>query len=129
MKNFDLSLLFARIGLGICLFMHGFSKILHGVDNVKAILIKSGLPGFFGYFAYIGEFIAPLMIILGLYSRIGAVLVLGTCITILYSFYGFSNLFQLEQNGGFNAEIVYLYISIASCLLFSGSGKYAVKRD
>ncbi len=46
MKNVDLGLLFLRLGLGICLFMHGFGKILHGVGGVKSILIDAGLPSF-----------------------------------------------------------------------------------
>ena len=51
MKNFDLGILFARLGLGICLFMHGFAKILHGLGGVKGILVKAGLPEFMAYFA------------------------------------------------------------------------------
>ena len=97
MKNFDLGILFARLGLGICLFMHGFAKILHGIGGVKSILIKAGLPEFIVYFTYFGEVIAPLMIILGVFSRIGGVLVVGTSLTILYAYYGFSNLFELTN--------------------------------
>ena len=44
MKKFDLGILFVRLGLGICLFMRGFAKILHGVGGVKGILAKAGLP-------------------------------------------------------------------------------------
>ena len=72
MKNFDLGILFVRLGLGICLFMRGFAKILHGVGGVKGILAKAGLPEIMAYCSYIGEVVAPIMIILGIFSRIGA---------------------------------------------------------
>jgi doxX len=59
MKNVDLGLLFLRLGLGICLFMHGFGKILHGVGGVKSILVDAGLPGFLAYFAYLERGFSP----------------------------------------------------------------------
>ena len=59
MKNVNLGLLFIRLGLGICLFMHGFGKILHGLSGVKGILVNAGLPGFLAYFSYLGEVLAP----------------------------------------------------------------------
>ncbi|MCD8213275.1 MAG: DoxX family protein [Campylobacter sp.] len=129
MKNQDLGLLFIRFGLGICLFMHGFAKILHGVGGVKSILAQAGLPEFLAYFAYLGEVVAPLMIAFGIFSRIGSLLVIATSFTILYSFNGLGNLFALTTVGGFKAELLYLYIAISLCLLFTGSGKYAVVKD
>ena len=129
MKNVDLGLLFLRLGLGICLFMHGFGKILHGVGDVKSILVSAGLPGFLAYFAYLSEVLAPIMIAVGFYSRIGAALVFGSSLVILYSSYGLSNLLGLANASGFKAELVYLYITISLCIISSGSGKYAIKQD
>ena len=129
MKNVDLGLLFLRLGLGICLFMHGFGKILHGVGGVKNILVGAGLPGFLAYFAYLGEVLAPTMFAVGFYSRVGAALVLGSSLVILYSFYGLSNLLELTNVNGFKAELIYLYIAISLCIISSGSGKYAIKQD
>ena len=57
MKNFDLGILFARLGLGVCFFMHGFAKILHGIGGVKSILTKAGLPEVIAYGSYVGEVI------------------------------------------------------------------------
>lgn len=127
-KNFDLGLLFARLGLGICLIMHGVHKISQGIEGVKAALANHGIPEFIAYLAYIGEFVAPILLILGVFSRIGAVLVLGTVGFILYVAH-FPNLFELTQYGGFAAEIVFLYSAIALCILCCGSGKYAIKAD
>lgn len=129
MKNFDLGILFARLGLGVCLFMHGFAKILHGIGGVKSILTKAGLPEVMAYGSYIGEVVAPIMIILGIFSRIGALLVIGTSLTIMYAYHGLGNLLDLASTGGFKAEILYLYIALSLCIIFSGSGKYAIRKD
>jgi SRC kinase associated phosphoprotein 2 len=129
MKNFDLGILFVRLGLGICLFMRGFAKILHGVGGVKDILAKAGLPEIMAYSSYIGEVVALIMIILGIFSRIGALLITGTSLTIMCAYHGLGNLLELTNVGGFKAEILYLYIALSPCVIFSGSGKYAIKKD
>ena len=129
MKNFDLGILFVRLGLGVCLFMHGFAKILHGVGGVKSILTKAGLPEIMAYGSYVGEIIAPIMIILGIFSRIGALLVIGTSLTIMYAYHGLGNLLELANVGGFKAEILYLYIALSLCVIFNGSGKHAIRKD
>ena len=124
MKNFDLGILFARLGLGVCLFMHGFAKILHGIGGVKSILTKAGLPEVMAYGFYVGEVVAPIMIILGIFSRIGTLLVM-----IMYAYHGLGNLLDLASTGGFKAEILYLYITLSLCIIFNGSGKYAIRKD
>ncbi len=129
MKNFDLGILFARLGLGVCLFMHGFAKILHGIGGVKSILTKAGLPEVMAYGSYVGEVVAPIMIILGIFSRIGALLITGTSLTIMYVYCWLGNLLELTNVGGFKAEILYLYIALSLCIIFNGSGKYAIRKD
>ena len=121
--------MFARLGLGVCLFMHGFAKILHGIGGVKSILTKADLPEIMAYGSYVGEVIAPIMIILGIFSRIGALLVIGTSLTIMYAYHGLGNLLELTNAGGFKAEILYLYIALSLCVIFNGSGKYAIRKD
>ena len=116
-------------GLVSVFFMHGFAKILHGIGGVKSILTKAGLPEIVAYGSYIGEVVAPIMIILGIFSRIGALLVIGTSLTIMYAYHGLGNLLELTNAGGFKAEILYLYITLSLCIIFSGSGKYAIRKD
>ena len=69
------------------------------------------------------------MIILGIFSRIGALLVIGTSLTIIYAYHGLGNLLELANVGGFKAEILYLYIALSLCIIFNGSGKYAIRKD
>lgn len=127
-KNIDLGLIFLRIGLGVMLLMHGIAKIINGISGVKTLLAKAGLFENLAYLVYVGEVLAPIMIILGLFTRFASFIVLVNCGFILYLFYGF-NLFSLTSSGGFKAEIVYLYIFICLCLLLCGGGRYALNRS
>lgn len=110
MKNFDLGILFARLGLGVCLFMHGFAKILHGIGGVKSILTKAGLPEIVAYDSYIGEVVAPIMIILGIFSRIGALLVIGTSLTIMYAYHGLGIYLSLQTSAALRLKF-YIFTS------------------
>ncbi|WP_423902923.1 hypothetical protein [Campylobacter showae] len=47
----------------------------------------------------------------------------------MYAYHGLGNLLELTNAGGFKAEILYLYIALSPCVIFSGSGKYAIKKD
>ena len=123
----NFGLLVVRLTLGVCLFMHGVAKIMNGVSDVKSMLVAKNIPEFVAYGVYLGEIVAPVMIILGLFCRIGALLVLGLSGIILYVAY--PDLTAMNSHGGFAAEILYLYIGISLCILACGSGKFAVKQD
>ncbi|MBR8462638.1 DoxX family protein [Campylobacter sp. faydin G-24] len=127
LKNSDLGLLLLRLGLGICLFIHGFAKLTGGISFVRSMVVGAGLPEILSYGVYIGEVVAPLALIIGFYSRISSAIIAINSIVILYVAH--PNLLALTQYGGFKAEILYLYIAMALCLVFMGSGKYAVARD
>ncbi|MDA3076801.1 DoxX family protein [Campylobacter sp. JMF_04 NA10] len=127
-KSFpNFGLLMLRLTLGVCLFMHGVAKIMNGVGGIKGMLGAKGLPEFIAYGVYLGEIVAPVMIILGLFCRIGALLVLGLCGIILYVAY--PDLTAMSSHGGFTAEILYLYIGISLCLLVCGGGRFAIVKD
>ena len=127
MININFGLLFIRLGLGICLLMHGIAKISNGVDGIKAMIAARGIPDLVAYGVYLGEVVAPVMVILGIFCRIGALLIAGTCAMILYVIP--ASLGALTGLGGFEAEIVYLYLSSAICLIICGGGEFVLIRD
>ncbi|WP_169754908.1 DoxX family protein [Campylobacter curvus] len=127
MKNQDLGLLFVRLGLGICLFMHGFAKLTGGIGFIKSMVASAGMPEFFAYGVYITEVLAPLMLIIGFYSRVAAAIIAANALFIVYLAH--PNFLALTGHGGFEAEILYLYMAMALCTIFCGSGKYAIKAD
>ena len=127
MININFGLLFIRLGLGVCLLMHGIFKLTHGIDGVKSMLAARGIPDLVAYGAYVGEVLAPAMIIIGVFCRIGALLVIANVLMIIYVLH--TPLGALTGVGGFELEIVYLYLSAAICLVICGGGEFVLIRD
>jgi putative oxidoreductase len=80
----DTAKLVLRVALAVLLLFHGISKVIGGVGFVTGALTKMGLPAAFGYLVYIGEVVAPLMILLGIWTRAAAlVVVINMIVAIL----------------------------------------------
>jgi putative oxidoreductase len=68
----DIGRLILRVALGVLVLLHGIHKLQDGVGGIAGLLNNAGLPGILAYGAYLGEVIAPILVILGFYSRTGA---------------------------------------------------------
>lgn len=66
---------FARIVLGLLILLHGIAKLRHGLGPIEEMVAAHGMPSFVAYGVLVGEVVAPLMLLLGLYARIGALLI------------------------------------------------------
>ena len=75
--------LILRVTLGFLILLHGIGKLMHGIDWLDGALTAAGLPTFFKYGVYVGEIVAPLLVIAGYYSRIGAWLI---AVNMLFAF-------------------------------------------
>jgi putative oxidoreductase len=122
----DIGKLILRLTLGGLLLLHGFHKILDGVEPVRAMLADYHLPDFLIYGVYIGEVAAPVLIILGIFARIGALLVVVDLIVAIV-LARMPELLKIDaQTGGYalEAETFFLFGSVAIALL--GAGRYSL---
>jgi uncharacterized membrane protein YphA (DoxX/SURF4 family) len=71
----DLGKLLLRLTLGVLTLLHGIAKISAGVGGIAGMLGKAGLPTVLAYGVYAGEVIAPLLLIIGLWTRPAALVV------------------------------------------------------
>jgi putative oxidoreductase len=119
-----------RLTLGILMLFHGVHKILHpsSLDFIGKQLASINLPQALAYGAYLGEVIAPLMIILGVFSRFGALLVLGNMIFAIVLAHR-SELFTLTDHGGYALELQIFFLLTGLAVFFLGSGRFAIKPD
>lgn len=123
-KNNDLGLLILRIALSALMLLHGIAK-LQGVSFIEGVLSEKGLPPFLAYGVYITEIIAPLLIIVGYRTRLAAaVFAFGALFAMLLVHA--SDIFTLNQHGGWGVELLGLYLFGSVALFFTGSGKYAL---
>jgi putative oxidoreductase len=121
-KNTDLGLLVLRISTGGLMLFHGIAKILHGIS----FLIET--MGAFGYAVYIGEFLAPLAILLGFRTRIASVFLAITCIVAVAVAHS-ADIFSISEHGGYANELLMLYLFGSIALFFTGAGKFAVSKN
>ncbi|HEY2034853.1 MAG TPA: DoxX family protein [Rhizomicrobium sp.] len=125
MTRDDFGKLVLRLTLGVLLLFHGTHKILTGIDPIRSMIGAHHLPDFLAYGVYTGEVLAPLLIILGLFSRIGGVLVIfNMIVAILLVHTGM--LVGLNDQGGYllETQMFYLFGGLAVALL--GAGRIAV---
>jgi len=126
-KNDDIARLILRIGFGLLLISHGIHKLLYGIGFVQERLHAHGLPGWIGYGVFIGEIIAPMMIVIGLYSRVAALIVVFNMLTAIALTTGFFPI-HLASSGAPMFELPLLYLLAAVVLFLAGPGKYGVNR-
>ena len=123
--NEDIGKLILRISIAGLMLFHGFFKLANGLDGVKYLVTNAGLPEFFAYGSFLGEIIFPILIILGLFTRISAIFLAITMVFAIFLAYG-GDLFSLGKMGGPVIELPLLYLLGAISIMFIGAGKYSL---
>lgn len=124
-KNTDIGLLILRLAIGVLMLFHGIHKISSGVGGIENMLSDKGIPGFIAYGVYIGEIVAPIMLIIGYRARLGAAIFVVNMLVILLLAHP-EDLTQFTKHGGWKPELSGLYFFGALTLFFTGAGKYAL---
>jgi putative oxidoreductase len=119
--------LILRITLGGLILLHGISKLRGGIGWLDGMLVNQGLPVFFKYGVYIGELVAPLAVIVGWYSRIGAWLIAVNMLFALGLAHG-AELVEFNEQGALELETQYMFFFSAIALALIGPGRHAVNQ-
>lgn len=126
LDNADLGKLIIRLTLGGLMLFHGVAKLFHGVGFIEGQLASLGIPAFFAYGVFIGELLAPLMVVLGYQTRIGALLIAFNMLVAIALVHG-HDLMALGSNGGWALELQGFFLFTAIALMFLGPGRYKLK--
>ena len=126
LDNADLGKLIVRLTLGGLLLFYSIAKLLNGIGFSEGQLASHGLPTILAYGVYIGEVIAPLMVILGYQTRIGALIIVFNMIVAIALVHG-HQLLTLSSNGGWALELQGFFLFTALALIFLGPGRYKLK--
>jgi len=123
----DLGKLLLRFMLGIFMLFHGYAKIVKGVSGIEASVITAGLPAWVAYGVYIGEVIAPLLVILGFYARIGG-LIIAVNMIFAISLSHLSQLFDLGRSGGWALELQGCFLLTGLVVALIGPGRFGINK-
>lgn len=123
--NADLGRLLLRLGLGGLILFHGVAKLMGGIDGIAQLVTANGLPGFVAYGVYVGEVVAPVLVILGWYSRVGSLIIAINIVFAVFLAHR-ADLFKLAESGGYALELQALYLIVGIALALMGPGRYSL---
>ena len=119
----DAGKLLLRLMVGGLLILHGFHKLVSGPHEVAEMLIDHGVPGFFAWGVYLGEVVGPALILLGVYTRVGGLLVAANMLVAVLVTHGL-NVFHLNDYGGWGIELELFYGVGGLAVALLGAGAY-----
>lgn len=121
----DLGKLILRAAFAILILFHGISKVIGGVGFISGMVAKAGLPPAFAYLVYVGEVIAPLLILFGVWTRLAALVVAINMIVAVLLVH-VPEFFQLNKVGGWALELQGMFFTAAICIALLGAGRYSI---
>ncbi|NTU58819.1 MAG: DoxX family protein [Chlorobiaceae bacterium] len=127
MNNNDLGKLLLRLCVGGLMMFHGVHKLIHGYGFIGAKLKAAGLPELLVAGVPIGEVVAPMLIVLGLYTR-PAALIEAVLMAMAVWLVHMGQLTALTEQGGYALELQAFYFLGSLAVFFLGAGRYSMSR-
>ena len=123
----DIGKLVLRLTLGILVLFHGIAKLRYGVSGIEDLLRSQGLPALLAYGAFVGELLAPVMVLVGLYARIGALFIAIHMVMAIALAHG-SQLADFSESGGWALELQGFFLFTAIAVFLIGPGSFSIDR-
>jgi putative oxidoreductase len=124
-RSDDTGKLVLRLALGVLILLHGVSKISSGVGFVSSMLVAHGLPGALAYLVFVGEIVAPVLLIIGLYTRPAAWIVVINMLVAIWLVHN-RDLWTIGKSGGWALELQGMYLFGALAVTFLGAGRFSL---
>ena len=124
----DLGLLVLRLGVGTLLLFHGIYKVTHGVAWIAGPLGRAGLPAWLSYGVYVGEVLAPVLLILGLWTRVAALVIAFDMFMAIFLARRGDVAKINPMGGGWAIELEVMFLVAALAIALMGSGRYGIGR-
>ncbi|WP_415910323.1 DoxX family protein [Oleiharenicola sp. Vm1] len=123
-RSIDLALLVLRLWLGLAMaWLHGWGKLVNliaGTSKFPDILGIGALPALL--LAIIAEFFCSLLLVVGLWTRLAALLLLITMSVAFFMAHG------AKLSGPGSGELAFVYLAGYMVLLLAGAGKFSVDK-
>ena len=124
----DAGKLILRLAVATLLVFHGISKLRKGIAWMAGPLHAHHLPFILGYGVYLAEVAAPILLLVGIFTRPAALVIAFELSMASYLVLG-SNTFAITpQTGALGGELQLLYIFAALAIVFLGSGRFALSK-
>lgn len=121
----DFAKLLLRVTLALLILLHGIAKITGGVGHITGMLGKVGMPEALAYLVYVGEVLAPLLVLLGVWTR-PAALVIAINMIVAVLLVHTKDLLALTKTGGWALELQAFFFVTALVVALQGAGRYSL---
>jgi putative oxidoreductase len=123
--NQDIGKLTLRVALGALILMHGIAKLKGDIGFISDAVTGAGLPAFLAYGVYLGEVVAPLLVIAGFYSRVGSAVIAVNMLFAIGLVHG-AEFLTLNQTGGWALELQGMFLFAAIAIALIGPGRFRI---
>lgn len=118
--------LLLRLALGILFLAHfGLKFFVFTPAGTAKFFASLGLPGGLAYITMAVELVGAIALILGIYSRIVAIVLIPILLGAIFTVHGPAGFFFTSPNGGWEFPAFWIVGLLA--LALTGDGKYALK--
>jgi putative oxidoreductase len=110
--------LLLRFTVAALMLFHGIAKLRNGLEGIESLLAGAGLPSWLSYGVLVGEVLAPLLVLAGVWVR-PAALVMAFTMVVAVGLAHPTQLFTIGRTGGYGLELqaFFFFCSIAIALL------------
>ncbi|MBT3143108.1 hypothetical protein DS909_18830 [Phaeobacter gallaeciensis] len=124
--NTNVGATITRLSLGVALLAHGLLKVaVFTVPGTVAYFDSLGLPAVAAYLTIFAEVVGGTAIILGLYTRLAALLSLPLLMGAVWAHASNGWLFSAEGGGW---EFPLMLVAVAAAVAVQGGGAYALRK-
>ncbi len=125
LKLDDAGKLLLRVTVAGLMLFHGVDKAVNGIEGISGMLAGKGLPAFLAYGVYVGELIVPVLMILGLFTRISS-LIFAFNMLVAIGLAHSADIFSVGSHGQWAIELPAFYLFGALVIVLLGPGRYAI---
>ena len=110
-----------RTTLALLMLFHGWAKIRHGIGGIEQMIEARGAPGWLAYAVYLGEVVAPLLLLVGLWI-VPAALVIAINMLVAFFLVHTKQVLMLQNSGGWSLELQAFFF-VTAIVVAMGSSK------
>jgi putative oxidoreductase len=121
----DLAKLLLRVTLGGLMLLHGIAKLQNGIDPIIDAVANAGLPPVVAYGVFLGEVLAPLLLIAGVWTRLAAGVIAINMVVAIALMHG-TDFGTLTRSGGWALELQAFYLVVALAIALLGAGRFGL---
>ena len=121
----DLGKLILRLAIAVLILLHGIAKMRYGLGDVIPALARHDIPQVVGYLVLVGEVLAPVLMIIGLFTRPAAWILAATMAVALVLGHP-REIFQMTNHGGLLLEVQWMFLLGAVAVALLGAGRFSV---